>query len=59
MPLEKHNLLKNKKNYWLNFWKEYINYDFIKTVFIDETLFRVEKKTKQRKWRKIGEKYEI
>ena len=39
-------LLKAKKDR-LKFWKEYINYDFNQTVFIDETLFRVEKESKE------------
>ena len=57
MPLEKMNLLKSKKNR-LKLLKEYIDYDFSQTVFIDATLFRVGK-AKQRKWRKIGEKHGI
>ena len=52
------NLLLKKKDGRLKFWREYIDCDFNQTVFNDEALFRVGK-TKQRKWRKIGEKHGI
>ena len=59
MPLEKHELTQKQKEDRLKFWKKYIDHDFNKTVFIDETLFRVGK-ARQRKWRKkIGEKHGI
>ena len=43
MPLEKYELTQKQKIDTLKFWKEYIDQDFIQTVFIDETLFRVGK----------------
>ena len=58
MPLEKHEQTQKQKDDRLKFWKEYIDHDFSQTVFIDGTLFRVEK-SKQRKWRKIGKSMEF
>ena len=43
MQLEKHELTQKHKDDRLKFWKEYIDHDFSKTVFINETLFRVGK----------------
>ena len=50
MSLDKHELIQKQKDYRLKFWKEYIDHDFSKTVFIDEILFRFGK-AKKRKWR--------
>ena len=47
MPFEKHELNQKQKNDWLKCWKEYIDHYFNQTVFIDETLFRVEQTSKE------------